>query len=86
MLCQLTFTWVGYVNGTRGKLGPKGYVAIQDVVEVVGNAVSCNHFEGVKCVHELTMGDLCRPSHGRVYILRRLGVTKVFKMFKSCTS
>jgi hypothetical protein len=41
--------------GARGKLGLKGYVAIQDVVEVVGNAVSCNHFEGVKCVHELTM-------------------------------
>ena len=71
---------MGYV-GARDKLDPKGRVALQDVVEVVGNAVSRYHFEGVKCVHELTMEGPDGPSMSAPIYYVVLACPALFRVF-----
>jgi hypothetical protein len=63
--CQLTYRRLGRA---RGKLDLRGYVAIQDVVEVAGVAAAYSII-GIKYIHELTMGDHEGPPMG-VSILR----------------
>ena len=57
--------------------------SIQVGVEVVGNAVSCNHLCKVSSVFMSDHGGPERPVHECVYILRRLGILKVLMMLRA---